>query len=230
MARRQIRSLADDFDDVIKFLMDRGTIRAASQSLTNNARKIHSATYSLILWRFRLRRLPEHGKVFIHEIASDALQILPQVLMGYGKTATLLTRGIIENTLRHIYFSDHPIEFERMNRDKKWFLTMDHLFDYVKNHPAFLETELKFDGLNKASTLYSELSGDVHGRTVGHLEMRTALNAIVYTDDLAQKHATNIERCASTCNFLLAVFQRDQMSKLTTEDQRNTSLNASESP
>ena len=146
--------------------------------------------------------------------------------MGYGKTATLLARGIIENTLRHIYFSDHPIEFERINCDKKWFLTIDVLFDYPKNHPAFIETEPKFDGINKASSLYSELSSDVHGRTVAHLEMRTALTKIIYTDGLAKKHAVNAERCASTCNFLLAVFHREKMAKLSTEDQRIIMFNA----
>src|SRR5712671_4757978 len=122
MSRRKIRSISDDFDAVMQFLAERGTIsHAPSASLKANARKIHEATYSLILWRFRLQRLPDHGKTFIHEVASDALQILPQVLMGYGKTATLLARGVIENTLRHIYFSDHPIEFARMNRDKSGF-------------------------------------------------------------------------------------------------------------
>ena len=140
--------------------------------------------------------------------------------MGYGKTATLLARGVIENTLRHIYFSDHRIEFARMNREKKWFLTIDALFEYPKNHPAFIETEPKFDGINKASSLYSELSSDVHGRTVADLEMRTALTKIIYTDDLAKKQAANAERCASICNFLLAVFHREKMAKFTTEDQR----------
>ena len=66
------------------------------------ARTIHGNTYSLILWRFRLRGLPEHAKVFIEEIASDALQILPQIMMGYSKTAKLLIRGISENGL-------HPV-------------------------------------------------------------------------------------------------------------------------
>src|SRR5437870_9742518 len=145
MARRPIPSVAADFASAISFLTDRGIApTTAPAKLLENAKRIHRATFSLILWRFRLTGIPQHGKVFVEEIASDALQILPQVLMGYGKTAKLLTRGIVENTLRHLYFSDHPVEFERMNRDAKWYVRMDDLFDYIKVHPLFLQTEKKF--------------------------------------------------------------------------------------
>src|SRR5271157_5643982 len=109
MARRAIPSVSSDFAAVLELLKDRGIVSAAApETVVENAKKIHRSTYSLILWRFRMNGLPEHSRVFIEEIASDALQILPQVMMGFGKTANLLVRGIIENTLRHLYFSDHP--------------------------------------------------------------------------------------------------------------------------
>ena len=79
MARRPIPSVADDFASVISFLTDQGIVPApAPAKLLENAKRIHRASFSLILWRFRLKRIPQHGKVFIEEIASDALQILPK--------------------------------------------------------------------------------------------------------------------------------------------------------
>src|ERR1043165_5194810 len=124
MARRALPAVAQDFAAVLSFLQTRGIVPASpSVAMLDDSKRIHRATYSLILWRFRLRQLPEHSKVFIEEIASDALQILPQALMGYSKTTKLVTRGIVENCLRHIYFADHPVEFERMNREQKWFMT-----------------------------------------------------------------------------------------------------------
>src|ERR1700674_4341730 len=128
MAKRSHPSVATDLAAVLAYLKERGIVPATPQpTLLENAKKIHRATYSLVLWRFRLRGLPDRGKVFIEEIASDALQILPQCLMGYGKTTKLLTRGIVENVLRHLYFSDHAIEFHKMNQEQKWFLTMAEL-------------------------------------------------------------------------------------------------------
>ncbi|QOZ66617.1 hypothetical protein [Bradyrhizobium arachidis] len=149
-----------------------------SATMLLNARHIHELTYSLILWRFRLKGLPVHSNVFIEEIASDALQILPQIMMGYSKTAKLLIRGIIENVLRHIYFADHPIEFGYMNSDKKWFLPFDELASYAKRHPEYVKTERKVAAIEQLISLYKDLSGGVHGRSVRDLEMRTALKKI----------------------------------------------------
>jgi hypothetical protein len=174
----------------------------------------------LILWRFRLKGLPGHGRAFIEEIASDALQILPQVLMGYGKTAKLLIRGIIENTIRHLYFSDHPIEFARMNRESKWYITMETLLEYTKIHPIFLESEPKFDAINRLSALYSELSAGIHGRTVQDLEMRIALKKITYVEEAVKKQVGLIEKCTGAANFLLAMFHWGKMRSFQMEDRR----------
>jgi hypothetical protein len=221
MAKRPIPSVADDLTSVISFLTDQGTIpAAATEKLIENARRIHRATFSLISWRFRLKNIPPHGKVFIEEIASDALQILPQVLMGYGKTAKLLIRGIVENTLRHLYFSDHPIEFERMNREQKWYVGMEDLFNYARIHPAYLHTESKFDALNQLSSLHNELSAGVHGRQVQDLEMRVALKKIAYSQPEASKLAQLVERCAQSANFALAVFHQERLAHFQPEDRR----------
>ena len=219
MARRPIPSVADDFASVISFLTDQGIVPApAPAKLLENAKRIHRASFSLILWRFRLKRIPQHGKVFIEEVASDALQILPQVLMGYGKTTKLLTRGIVENTLRHLYFSDHPIEFERMNREQKWYVSLEDLFDYAKIHPAFLRTESRFDAISRLASLHSDLSAGVHGRQVQDLEM--PLKKIAYSPAEAAKQTQLIERCAQSANFVLAVFHQERLAHFQSEDRR----------
>jgi hypothetical protein len=212
-------SLTNDLKEVVAFLKGRNLIPSVgSAKLMDNVRRIHSATYSLILWRFRLKGLKPHGKPFIDEIASDALQILPQVLLGYGKTVKLLTRGIIENSLRHIYFSDHPIEFQKMN-EKKWFMPMAELFTYAKTHPKFTGAEKRFDAINRLSTLYSDLSAGVHGQAVADLEMRISLRRIAYSDSLAKDDVMLVERCAAASNFVLAIFHAQTLANLQPEDQ-----------
>jgi hypothetical protein len=221
MARRVLPSVAQDFVAVWAFLKTRGIIGATPPGpMVENAKRIHRATYSLILWRFRLTQLPEHSKAFIEEIASDALQILPQALMGYSKTTKLVTRGIIENALRHIYYADHPIEFERMNREQKWYMTMESLFEYAKIHPIFLNTEGKFDALGRLRNLYSDLSSGVHGSKVRDLEMRIALNKIKYDESVVHSEMALVERCAEAVNFLLAAFHHTKMDAFQVEDQR----------
>lgn len=213
--------VAEDFANVLALLQSRGIVpKKPATNLVNNARRIHSITYGLILWRFRLRNLPEHSKVFIEEVASDALQILPQIMMGYGKTAKLLVRGVLENTLRHIYFSDHPIEFQRMNRDKKWFQTIEFMCDYAKAHPLLWKVEPKFDAVNQISSIYSELSAGVHGRSVHDLETRAALQRIVYDEQSAAKETDLLARSAAAVNFSLATFHREKVRAMQTDDRR----------
>jgi hypothetical protein len=221
MARRALPAVAQDFAAVLTFLQSRGIVPSSPPApMVEDAKRIHRATYSLILWRFRLRQLPEHSMVFIEEIASDALQILPQALMGYSKTTKLVTRGIVENVLRHIYFADHPIEFERMNRERKWFMTMESLFEYAKIHPTFTATETHFDALTRLRTLYSDLSAGVHGSKVRDLEMRIALNRIKYVQAAVHAEMLLVERCAESVNFLLAAFNQEKMDRFSLEDQR----------
>lgn len=221
MARRPIPLVAADFASVVSFLTDQGIVPTTPPpGLLEVAKRLHRATFSLILWRFRLTGVAPHGKAFIEEIASDSLQILPQVLMGYGKTAKLLTRGIIENTLRHLYFSDHPVEFERMNREQKWYVQVQDLVDYAKRHPAFLRTEAKYDAINRLASLHSELSAGVHGRQVQDLEMRLALKKIGYSQEEATKLTSLAERCAQSANFMLAVFHQQRLARFQVEDRR----------
>jgi hypothetical protein len=221
MARRPIPSLAADFENVRAFLQERGILGRTPTALTiDNAKRIHRATHSLILWRFRLGKVLDHGGAFIEEIASDALQILPQVLTGYSKTPKLLMRGILENTLRHIYFSDHPVEFARMNRAEKWYLSMEDLLEYAKAHPDIERAESRFDALCRMKGLYGELSAGIHGRRVSDLEMRVALEKITYDEELAAKQTVLVERCAEASNFLLTVYQRVRFGLFGLEDRR----------
>jgi hypothetical protein len=221
MAKIAAPAVSADFAQVIQLFKNGGIVANQPPSaLITTARRIHDCTYALVLWKFRLKNLPEHSQVFIDEIASDALQILPQILMGYSKTAKLLTRGVAENTLRHLYFSDHPIEYQRMNREKKWYQPIEALCDYAKAHPAFLEVETQFNAINKIYSLYSDLSAGVHGRSVRDLEMRVSLSRIAYEQPLAEQLAVAVEQCAEAANFLLAIFHKKKMTKFQVEDRR----------
>ena len=220
MGRRQLPAIVGDFAEVVALLKARGTLSPEpSDEALATAKSIHASTYALMLWRFRLRRIPDHGRVFLDEIASDALQLLPQVMLGFEKTASMLARGVLENTLRHINFLDHRIEFIRMNREK-WFLTVEQLWDYTKTHPSYLTTEPRFDALAQAKSLYSDLSASVHGRSVQHLEMRRALSQIAYSDKAGARQALQIKKVSQVTSVLLAILHADKMRKFDVADRR----------
>ena len=221
MAKQPITTVAEDFTGVVDFLTAKGIIPLRPpRPLLTTAAQIHRATYSLILWRFRIKSAFERCTVFLDEIASDALQILPHALQGFTKTTRLLIRGVVENTLRHVYFSDHPVEFARMNSRAKWYLGVDDLFANFGFHPLYDGLEAKFDAVNKLKTLYDDLSATVHGRRVVDLEMRIALNKINFDQASFEATASLVDRCAVAANFLLAVFHRDALHHFVPDDRK----------
>jgi hypothetical protein len=219
MARLRAVAVSKDFDEVFAFLAAKLGIQKPSADLLATSRQIHASTYSLILWKFRLGKMPDRGRIYIEEIASDALQILPQVMAGYSKTAKLLMRGIIENALRHVYFYDHPVEFTRINTPGKWRVTVAHMFEFLGAHPEFILTEPKFDAVSRLSYLYAELSAGVHGRSIRDLETRSALALIRFDPKKAQEDAELLEKCAAAVNFLIAIFHHDKVSSFATTDK-----------
>lgn len=213
-------SRSKDLAEILTYLSETPLIpNPVTRDIALIAKKIHDATYSLVLWRYCLSKIPKQSKPFVEEIVSDALQILPQVLLGYTRPTKLLLRGIIENTLKFIYFIDHPVEYKIMNEPSKWYMGVDKLFDYTKSHPNYKISEKSFDAINRLQSLYSELSGWIHGRTVKELETRLALNKIAFSISVARKELKLVTRCAEAVNFLLAIENRAELRSFSTEDK-----------
>ena len=209
-----------DFEQVSQYLQTQ-TVFALTPAAQYRelARAVHRLTHSLILWRFRLADLPTYGQVFVEELASDALQILPQVLLGYDKPFRLLTRGVIENVLRHIYFTDHPIEFLKMNTHPKWYLQVEELFTYAAEHPALSPLEKKFPALHKLRDLYTDLSAGVHGRRVQDFQMKIALEKLAFDAGAARKQEEILNKTVQSVNALLAAFHAAQFHRFGSADR-----------
>ncbi len=220
MAKR-IRQIQSDFLDVLDFFTSKGIITSDPEpSIVPTAKRIHRLTYSLIWWRFRFSRGPQNQKVFLHELASDALQVLPQALMGYQKTTMFLVRGIVEHVIRHVYYSDHPIEFQRINLEKRWYIPIADHFTYLKTHPLYANIEKKFDAVGRLKNLHQELSLFVHGMKISHMEMRPGLRKIKLNQLIFARQADFIRRAAESSNFILAVFHKTGLLKLHPDDQK----------
>jgi hypothetical protein len=106
-----------------------------------------------------------------------------------------------------------------MNRAEKWYLSIDELCEYAKNHPQFVKTEPSFDALSRISSLYSDLSAGVHGRTIRDLEMRSALKKIKFDPAVASADAEIARKCSAAVNFLLAIFHHSRVRKFAVGDR-----------
>ena len=210
-----------DFDEVVNYFRQRGTLKIKpSAKILSSMREIHAATYSLFLWRYLLKHLPEHSIVFLNEISSDAIQILPLGLQGYRRPTLILIRSIIENCCRHIYFSDHPIEFILANQEKKWFISQEELFKYLNRHPLLKKSQKRLPAINKLQTLYDDLSAKIHGRKIQHFEMRRALTQISFNQAEFEELKKYVKRCSASVNFLFMLYHQEATQKFQEEFKR----------
>ncbi len=209
MLSERLRILNADYEEVTRVLASDMHL-SVPHEIEGAVKRCHRLTYSLCLWPYRLKRLPPHSKPYLQEMASDAVQYIPQLLSGYSKTTSLLTRCITEDVLRHIYFKDHPIEFIRDNAVEEWHMSIKDLFEYALHHPTLSIADKKQRPIADLKTVYSELSRAVHASKVVHHEMRRALADIKMSPDAVRKHAALLERTTGAANFALMILHREQ--------------------
>jgi hypothetical protein len=187
--------------------------------IESNAVHSHRLVYSLCLWNHRLKGLPERSRVFLSELASDAIQVMPQALMGYEKTTALLTRGLIEDTLRHLYFTDHPVEFRRDNAVVDWHMSVIDLWDYAFKHPDLIAAEKRWPALARMKGAYSELSQAIHASKVIHHQAKKALADI--RCDVAEfpRQIKQLATVTASANYLIAIFQHNKLDSLTASER-----------
>lgn len=216
----QSDSVEQDFKQVLLFLEKRRFLPSVIPSqLTAGLRRIHFCIYSVSIWSHFLK-LPTHGQVYLNELASDAMQILPHAAIGFKKSSRLLTRGVVENLMRHIYFSDHPIEYKRQNLDAKWYMSAEQLFDYARNHPLFTQPEKKYNALGRLRQLYNELSAEVHGGKAAHLDQYRALKDVKLNMQALARQVSFLEQTVANTNFLLVIFHSDRLNKIPSNFQK----------
>jgi hypothetical protein len=120
-------------------------------------------------------------------------------------------RGILENTLRHVYFFDHPVEYELSKEESEWHMKVRDLMDYIARHPLLRTVNDAASGLAQLTSLYKELSARVHAGNARRMEMRAALNAIQLDLNAMPVTAREFEQLAQVCNLQLAALHAKQV-------------------
>lgn len=119
-----INSCKEDFKE-IKEYFDDIPIPFAPENI-NIIKKVHETIYGYLIFKSKLK-INNHANIFLAEIQSDYLQLIPLVLSGYEKLAMILLRDILENTLKFIYYFHHPIEFIQLEEKNKNYIFFEEL-------------------------------------------------------------------------------------------------------
>lgn len=168
------RKVNEDFREIWR---ERDAVRIGDHGKQRDLlRSGHRFAYCLSLIAKAATSLPEHERVFLQELASDALHLVHSLLAGDARAGIFYLRSIIENFWRHLYFKDHLIEYSWLTSRTKYYMSLKDLREYC----SWLD---EFSGLLKESrksleNSYAELSKQVHSTSVSTLVLRDSLEQI----------------------------------------------------
>ena len=172
--------------------------------------KIHEITYSLALWSYIYKDSNNNSKYYLDEIRSDCVQAIPLLLMGYKKPTSLLIRGLIENSLKHIYFYHHPIELQRLFNEDKYYISMEDFYKYLYHHPTFIKQIKKFDFPHRLRETYREYSLLVHGKKLDSLQLYKSMTQIKFDRDFLIQYCIDLKQIGNIVNFMFVLFYKNE--------------------
>lgn len=98
---------------------------------------------------------------FYTEMQSDALTSQVLIMTGASRSALKSLRSVIENFIRSIYYTDHPIEYRQWEIGKHR-PTFKSFFDYFETHPDLVDRSSGILNLSILHATWKELSQAVH--------------------------------------------------------------------
>jgi hypothetical protein len=92
------------------------------------------------------------------------------VFTGCKKAANVLLRGMIENTLRHIHYFDHSIEFQMLMLDEEH-MPFRELLQYSRKHPALSKAIREAACLEDLEQTYKTSSKFIHAQSLKFMQL-----------------------------------------------------------
>lgn len=219
------QSLNKDFQDVLSHIKrDLNLVSSFTSEEMDIFKRIHSRTYAILLTQKKLKE-NRHGCIFIDEILSDAIQILPLLLRGYNKVATYLLRDILENCLKYVYYYDHKIELSWLESGEKYIFTIDEFIQYLERHPMTSNHVIRLKLKDKIKTLYSNLSKVIHSSSSKHMQLVKYLEAVKYDHACCQEYFSIFEKVTDIVVTIIILFNCERFNRLPV-DERRLVLNA----
>jgi hypothetical protein len=159
----------------------------------------------------------EHQRIFLQELASDAIHIVHVLLGGDARGARFYLRSILENFWRHHYFRDHPVEYRWLHTRQKYYMELKSLRDHCSWLECFLGTVKPL--LDDLTRLYAELSSAVHSTSSRTLVLRSTLEDIRLTEEQSKAVTKEMHAVLKACLGLLLVSEQDIFFGLHTNTQ-----------
>lgn len=206
------KALEEDRKELKVFFERSGKYPSARISEIDIAfKRAHKAVFGLCLWSHELSDFPLHQKVFLDELRSDVLQSFPMALLGFRKPVALLLRSAIEDLLRHVYYFDHKIEFEKLEKTPGSYKPMHDLWQYAKKHPRLEKTFKESQAITLLQNDHAIFSKFVHSTSTHHMNLTKSMSEIGFDAKSFEEYGSKVSTLARNIHFVLLAFCRESI-------------------
>lgn len=218
----------NDFRDLLQFLKTNLNI-TLNKEKEACLKKIHKNIFSICVLESELSKEGNINNFFLSEVRSDAIKILPLISMGFQKPIFLLTRSMVENVFKHIFYEDHPIEYNLLEVELKDRPTFEDLFIYLSKHPLFRENRKIQDTLSKIKNEYANLSRYIHTSNKEFASSKKFLSELKINDNKMKKYSNLLSGLVNNLLLILLIFHKKDLPKVNSEYKKFLLINLSKS-
>lgn len=221
LGKRLVKLQREDFEKCIEYY--RG-LKVHEDVFTGHSKSLvrctHKIAFTMDLWVQKLSGIPAWALPYLHQLKSDAIQLIPSVILGDRRTLHLYERASIEDFLRYIYFFDHQVEHILLQTHPKRFQSFDFLIDWVKAYPNLAPyEELVSESCNNLTSKYSELSRTIHGTTIVDLQLSNSLKALNKPIERPVREMNTVKSIFRSVFFLLSLFHLQEFRQFSLDER-----------
>lgn len=209
----QSQNIDKDFEDFQKALLKTNRFQfSITEQIKPNLKKYHRLTYTIALFENKLEsKWKEENKfLFVNEILSDLLANSSISFIGFYYSSQILIRRSIENFYNHIFYFEHPVEFELLNSGRNDYTPIIELKNYFEAHPIIkpiTDTNIKIFN-DQLFQHYQDLCRTVHTKGENFMGLAKNLEEIKADFDLVY-HLDLINKSLQSIIYLLYKFHCD---------------------
>lgn len=207
------QNLDKDFEYFQKALLKTNKLKfSIDDTVKPTLKKYHRLTYAIALFENKLEQKWEEDNKFLYlnEILSDLLSNSSISFIGFYYSSHILIRRIIENFYNHIFYFEHPVEFELLNLGRNDYTPIIELKNYFELHPIIkpiIDNNIKLFN-DQLFQHYQELCKTVHTKGEDFMGLAKNLEEIKPDFDIIS-HLEAINKSIQSVIYLLYKFHFD---------------------
>lgn len=190
-------------------------------------KKLHKSVFSIASFVYEISELNSERMDFLNEVRSDYIELLLCICLNIKKSVFSSTRSSIEHVLLHIYYKEHPIEFEQLSSNPDPKIPTQFFFEYVKKHPYLIKFKGILKNIQFLETEFHNLSKFMHGPSKNYLQLDKSIDDKKFSKTQEKMIIENIVKLSDHLLTILIIFHWNEFKTIPSQKQTTIMSNVS---